>query len=113
MPTNVRAKCASTVSVAAAVLLAMTALAPAAEAAQTEQQIKAGCDEAGGTYTHTAGSRISKCCYKDYYGDTYCDEYIDGVYIGDDGPEKAPPVPGPNQPPSNNAPIGPPPPAAH
>jgi hypothetical protein len=95
-------------------VIILTALAPTANA-QTEQQIKAGCKEAGGTYTTRVGSigNFSTCCYKDYYGDRYCDIYIGGTYIETD-PEKAgqPPVSLPAKPPPVAPPITNPPPAA-
>jgi hypothetical protein len=98
-----------------AIAAAMTALAPTANA-QTEQQIKAGCKEAGGTYTTRVGSigNFSTCCYKDYYGDRYCDIYIGGTYIETD-PEKAgqPPVSLPAKPPPVAPPITNGPPAAN
>jgi hypothetical protein len=98
---------------------AMTALAPAADA-QTEQQIKAGCDEANGTYYSTGvtmnGHTYSVCCYNDYKGKRWCDSYQDGGYtltqpaIG----KKLPPLgPGPGSTPPIAPPITNPPPAAN
>jgi hypothetical protein len=88
---------------------AMTSLAPAANA-QTEQQIKAGCKAAGGTYKTRIdeGGNTSTCCYKDYYGDRYCDIYLDGNYVGDYNPDKGAPPVG-VKPPIDNPPVGAPP----
>ena len=107
-----------TIFIAAVALAIGTIAAPAASAQkQTESEIKAGCDEAGGVY-HTRvdsdGGNTTTCCYRDNEGHRYCDMFIDGNYI-DTSPGKAPPpVSGPAAPPANNAPIQTnPPPAAH
>jgi hypothetical protein len=89
---------------------AMTALAPAANAdkPQTEGQIKAGCDQANGTYDSwigTDGNRYSTCCYRDYKGQKYCDAYQNGSYIETTPWAQSPPASGPATPPANNAPI--------
>lgn len=49
---------------------------------QTEAEIKAGCKEAGGTYTTTSSSkgRVSECVWKSADG-TSIDVYIDGEWI--------------------------------
>ncbi len=93
---------------------AMTTLAPAANA-QTEKQIQAGCDEAGGdydTYQDDLGNTVSWCCYRDSEGKAHCDMFKNGLYIRTEDTRKIPPVNGPVKPPANNAPIGTPPPAA-
>jgi hypothetical protein len=91
----------------------MTALAPAANA-QTEQQIKAGCDEANGTYSTTLGTeRYSECCYHDWKGRPYCDTYINGSYTGTfPGEKQGPPGPVTGSTPPVAPPIGKAPPAA-
>ena len=104
-------------SVAGLVIAGMTALTPVADA-QTEQQIKSGCDEAGGTYSTVPNpnSQYSECCYHDSEGKPFCDTYINGSYTGTfPGDKRAPPISGPNgPPPANNAPIATnAPPAAH
>jgi len=102
-------------SIAISVLTATTAGAQQ----QTEQQIKAGCDEANGTYSTVPNpdATYSVCCYHDYKGRPYCDTYVNGSYTGTFPGEAKPPPPvsGPAAPPANNAPIPtkPPPAAAH
>jgi hypothetical protein len=66
---------------AIALLVALTATAPAAYAL-SESTIKSECDQAGGEYTTTVinGDRYSMCCYRDNQGKYYCDGYKNGQY---------------------------------
>ncbi|RDH78061.1 hypothetical protein DVS77_11920 [Mycolicibacterium moriokaense] len=70
---------------AIAIGAAMTVALPVANA-QTEQQIKAGCKEAGGTYgtQQTPLGQASSCRYKDINGDVLVDSYINGKYVATD-----------------------------
>jgi hypothetical protein len=88
-----------------------------AEPAQSEDEIKANCKDAGGTYHHDVsmnGTSFTECCYKDAEGKQGCDAYVNGVYIGTSAEKVGPPstsgsaVP----PPAKNAPIGTAPPEA-
>jgi hypothetical protein len=118
MTTTRQSRLSSLVAAGVIAVGAMTALAPAAYA-QTEQQIKAGCDEANGTYNSTGvtmnGHTYSVCCYNDYKGKRWCDSYQDGAYtmtqpaIG----KKLPPLgPGAGSTPPIAPPITNPPPGA-
>jgi hypothetical protein len=89
-----------------------------AEPKQSEAAIKKGCTDIGGTYTHDAGTGLSTCVYKDYYGDTQVDIWLDGVItprgVPPQGPKTAPQPPVPEQGVSPQQPVppaaGPPPP---
>jgi hypothetical protein len=77
---------------AAAFAFATILAAPSASAEpkQTENEIKSGCADAGGTYSTTVrpGSkkapptRFSQCSYPDIKGDMSTDSYQDGKYLG-------------------------------
>jgi len=73
-------------AIATAVIGLGIALASATTASaepQTEAEIKAGCKEAGGTYTTTSSpkGRASECVWKSADGTTNIDVYIDGEWI--------------------------------
>jgi hypothetical protein len=90
MTTTRHPRLSSLIAAGAIAVAAMTALAPTANA-QTEQQIKAGCDEANGTYQGQAyrdGNFYSSCCYHDYKGVQYCDFYTNGNYTQTVGPDR-------------------------
>ena len=114
MTTPRRSRRSSLIAAGVIAVTAMTALAPTANA-QTEQQIKAGCDEANGTYSTTQGGvRYSECCYRDWKGRPYCDTYINGSYTGTfPGEKQGPPGPVTGSTPPVAPPITNPPPAAN
>jgi hypothetical protein len=132
MTTTRQSRLGWSVPAGAIAVAAMIALAPAANA-QSEQQIKSGCDEADGNYSTIidtgANVRYSVCCYHDDKGHPYCDTYVNGSYTGTfagirrpgpptgqpvappsktSPPPEAPPPVGPNPVTGNNPPVAPP-----
>jgi hypothetical protein len=80
---TVRSRLASLIA-AGAIAVGMTILTAPAANAIPESTIKGECAAANGTYSTTvseSGTRYSKCCYKDYQGNKYCDFYMDGTYV--------------------------------
>ncbi len=99
MTTTRHSRLGSLIASGVVAVAAMTSLAPAANA-QTEQQIKAGCDQASGTYESTGvvpdnGHTYSACCYNDYKGKRWCDSYTDGTYTMTNPATVKKPPPGP------------------
>ncbi|WP_137147250.1 hypothetical protein [Mycolicibacterium sp. CR10] len=74
------ARAIATAGIGLGIVLASAAMASAEP--QTEAEIKAGCKEAGGTYTTTSSpkGRASECVWKSADG-TSIDVYIDGEWI--------------------------------
>ena len=74
------ARAIATAGIGLGIALASAAMASAEP--QTEAEIKAGCKEAGGTYTTTSSpkGRVSECVIKYSHG-TEIDVYVDGEWI--------------------------------
>lgn len=94
-PATVRRLIAAAILTVAGSIGAVVLTPPAAADHQTEQQIKAGCKAANGTYSSQTGGgvTISSCCYRDYKGVKYCDYYTNGDYAVTTAPSLTQPTP--------------------